>query len=231
MVTKLEVKGGADRDAKYFATEAGKLKASVNGSKERVQALTLEAMAHAEAHGDWTSSLLPIMLVVLNTKDAPGVFGSEMGRLYAHYVASYTKLVYNPNGLNGRKLNKLSMAERWAWDKTKAFDVEAATKQKWWTIKLDRNSRDEKDFSDEAVWQDKCNRFVVGIQKLVNDGDIPADKWTDYRNHLIGLLEKVKLPAVTASEAAKATDDGRTGEVNPKRVDDGGDEAPSKAAA
>ena len=230
MVTKITQVPGEDRDATYFAREAGKLKASVNGSKERVQALTLEAMAHAEAHGDWTSSLLPIMLVVLNTKDAPGVFGSEMGRLYAHYVASYTKLVYNPNGLNGRKLNKLPMANRWAWDKSKVFDVEAATKQKWWTIKLDRSGRDEKDFHDEAVWHDKCNRFVVGIQRLVNDGDISADEWPAYRDHLIGLLEKVKLPEVKAGRI-EGSDDGRIAPSDPKRVDDGGDEAPSKAAA
>lgn len=236
-----------DRDAKYFAREASKLASSVNGSKERVQVLTIEAMHHAETHGDWTGSLLPIMEVVLNGPNkAAGVFGNELGRAFAVYVTKYTKLVYNPKGLNGRKLNKLPIAERWAWDRTKSFDVAKAVTEKWWTLKRDNDAQDEKPFDDDA-WTAKANRFVVSIQSLIDDGKVTEQKWPAYRDELIAKLNKVKFPAVVAGRAKVDTDgtsaddgtgplmdgdenDGRTGTNNPARVVDEQENKTEKAA-
>jgi hypothetical protein len=219
----------------YFKREAAKLLKSVSSSKETAQTLIIEAMEHAETHGDWTGSLLPIMEVMLNGPNkAAGVFGTEMGRAFAVYITTYTKLVYNPKGLNGRKLNKLPIAERWAWDKSKSFDVEAARNAKWWTLKPATNGDVDKDF-DEDAWTAKANRFVVSIQSLIDDGKIAEQAWPAYRDELIAKLNKVKFPAVVAGRElgtdADIQNDGRTGTVNPTRVVDGqADEREHKAA-
>jgi hypothetical protein len=217
----LELTGG--EVLKYFAKEAKDIAKAVNGAKERVQEVTILAMAHAEKHGDWTSTLLPIMEVMLTSgsgKEAThGPFGQAMGLAYAAYITKYTKLVYNPKGFNGRKLAKLPIHERWQWDKTKLFDVEAAERTKWWTLATQRNNRDEPDFLDETVYDARINRFIVAITKVFNETPGMTEETFDaYKAKLVDRVSKIKFAPVGTQVANSV--DGRTGPENPERVVD-----------
>lgn len=190
MVVKLSTAKNAD----YFAKAAKKLHSTVAHAKDHAQVLIIEAMEHAETHGDWHGSLLPIMEVMLNKgPKVEGVFGSALGKAFAVYISTYTKLVYNPKGLNGRKLSKLTIGERWAWDKSKTFNTEEAKTVKWWTLKPQTNGDVAKPIDE--MFKDKSNRFVVSFERfLLETEGMTVEAAEGYKAELLAMVNAIKTP-------------------------------------
>jgi hypothetical protein len=82
-------------------------------AKKDMQSALLCAFKHMEEHGDWVSSVKPLLDVGMS-------FGKNLNVALIEYVLRYTWL-----GLDGKA---------WAKDKAKKMDIDGAANKDWWTM-------------------------------------------------------------------------------------------------
>lgn len=82
-------------------------------AKKDMQSALLCAFKHMNEHGDWTSTVKPLLDVGVS-------FGKNLNVALMEYVLKYTWLA-----LDGKA---------WAKDKAKAMDLEGAALKDWWTM-------------------------------------------------------------------------------------------------
>ncbi len=82
-------------------------------TKSDMQSALVCALVHMDTHGDYTSSMIPLIEVA-------GSFGKNLEVALFEWVLKFSWLGYTD--------------KKWAKDPTKAIDVEAAKAQSWWLM-------------------------------------------------------------------------------------------------
>lgn len=105
--------------ADFKAAAASLYKRNMSAKKDMQSAL-LCAFAHMNEHGDWTSSVKPLLDVGMS-------FGKNLNVALIEYVLKYTWL-----GLDGKAFAK---------DKDKVMDLDGAKNKDWWTMEREAKAK------------------------------------------------------------------------------------------
>lgn len=89
-------------------------------AKKDMQSALLCAFKHMDEHGDWTSSVKPLLDVGVS-------FGKNLNVALMEFVLKYTWL-----GLDGKA---------WAKDKAKKMDIDGAANKDWWTMEREAKAK------------------------------------------------------------------------------------------
>lgn len=89
-------------------------------AKKDMQSALLCAFKHMDEHGDWVSSVKPLLDVGMS-------FGKNLNVALMEYVLRYTWL-----GLDGKA---------WAKDKAKVMDLDGAANKDWWTMEREAKAK------------------------------------------------------------------------------------------
>lgn len=89
-------------------------------AKKDMQSALLCAFKHMDAHGDWTSSVKPLLDVGMS-------FGKNLNVALMEYVLKYTWLAMD--------------GKAWAKDKSKVMDIAGAATKDWWTMEREAKAK------------------------------------------------------------------------------------------
>lgn len=130
-MTKSNVaKIGTYKTLKDFQDAAARIVSANGRNRGLMQEASIGCLEHMKAHGDYTV-IFPLALAAQS-------FGRNLSNVWIGWITAHSWLVYNPEGLVGRKLAETSIEKLLVRDKTKKADSIDADKAKavnWWEYK------------------------------------------------------------------------------------------------